>query len=236
MRGIKYYYVPTTLLAMVDASIGGKTAVDLTVGKNLIGTFYPPQAIIIDPVLLQTLPSLQFSQGMAEVIKHGLINKALFNWLEKNIQTIQQRDVPTLQQLLVKNVKVKKMIVESDPEEHQLRMQLNLGHTFGHAIEQLSNYTVSHGEAVAIGLVYAAQYAQLPQINRLEKLLLHFNLPIALEQPFSPQAMVTVMATDKKNQEEYITLVLPKQIGDIEMNTHITKAQLLRFLRHYHQA
>ncbi len=235
MRGIPFYQVPTTLLAMVDASVGGKTGVDLKVGKNLVGTFTQPEAVIIDPTYLVDLPEDQFNNGMAEVIKHGVLDKSLFEWLEKNKQKINGRDIKTLQTLLVKNVQIKKAVVEKDEKEAGIRMLLNLGHTFGHAVEQLSNYTIPHGEAVAIGLVYASNYTKMPEQERLIDLLHYFNLPSHLEKPYSASAMAKAMLSDKKHRGSKIVLVLPNKIGQVRINTSVTVKQMQTFLTKVHK-
>lgn len=239
MRGIPVYQVPTTLLAMVDASVGGKTGVDSALGKNLIGTFHQPEAVIIDPLVLTKLPLKEFNNGMAEVVKHGVLDASLFTWLESNVKNIQQRDVKILETLLVKNVRLKKAIVEQDEKESDVRMLLNLGHTFGHAIEYLSGYTIPHGQAVAIGLVYSAYFANMPEVNRLVELLQAFNLPTRLETrdlktQYSGSAMVKVMKTDKKNQAGGITLVLPRELGKIHIHSKTSPTSIERFLNKYH--
>ncbi len=234
MRGIPVYHVPTTLLAMVDSSVGGKTGVDSRLGKNLIGTFHQPDAVIMDPVFLKKLPSEEFSNGMAEVIKHGVLDASLFTWLERNTAAIQKRDIKTLETMLAKNVKIKKAIVEADEKESDIRMLLNLGHTFGHAIEHLSKYTIPHGQAVAIGLVYAASFSKMPEIDRLIDLLLAFNLPTRVDTPYPAAAMVKSMQTDKKNLGRAITLILPQALGQIHIHQKTTPKTILRFLQQYH--
>lgn len=234
MRGIPVYHVPTTLLAMVDSSVGGKTGVDSSLGKNLIGTFHQPNAVIMDPIFLQKLPEAEFSNGMAEVVKHGLLEASLFSWLERNVSAIQQRDVKILETLLVKNIRIKKAIVEADEKESDVRMLLNLGHTFGHAIEHLSKYQIPHGQAIAIGLVYAAEFSKMPERDRLIDLLLAFNLPTHLETPYPAAAMVKSMQADKKNLGRNITLILPKAIGTTHIHQNTSPKTILRFLQQYH--
>lgn len=235
MRGIPVYHVPTTLLAMVDSSVGGKTGVDSALGKNLIGTFHQPNAVIMDPIFLQKLPEAEFSNGMAEVVKHGVLEASLFTWLERNAHAIQQRDLKTLETLVVKNIRIKKAIVEADEKESDVRMLLNLGHTFGHAIEHLSKYQIPHGQAVAIGLVYAAAFSKMPELERLMELLLAFNLPTHLETPYSAAAMVKSMQSDKKNLGRNVTLILPKAIGTIHIHQNTSPKTILRFLQQYHE-
>ncbi|MBI2415670.1 MAG: 3-dehydroquinate synthase [Candidatus Kerfeldbacteria bacterium] len=234
MRGVPYYHVPTTLLAMVDSSIGGKTGVDLSLGKNLIGTTYQPMAVISDPRFLLTLSAEQFSNGLAEVIKHAVLEPSLLSWIEQHRSQIQRRHLPTLQQLISRNVEIKAAIVAADEHETLQRMLLNLGHTFGHAFEKLSRYTIPHGQAVAIGLMYAMSYTAMPQHQRVAKLLQQFDLPIRLPRPYSPRAIVQAMHHDKKHRGNYITLVVPLQLGHVRIDQTVTPAHLLRFLQHYH--
>lgn len=231
MRGIPVYQVPTTLLAMVDASVGGKTGVDLKAGKNLVGTFHQPEAVVIDPTVLLALPEEEFINGMGEVIKHGLLDKKLFVWLERNRDKIRQRDLPTLQRMLIMNVKIKQAVVEADEKEAGTRMLLNLGHTFGHAIEKLSAYSIPHGQAVAIGLIYAALYSKFPDLDRLIDLLHYFKLPSHLEKPFAPEQMIRAMQNDKKNRGNNITLVLPQALGEIHIHRTATASSIRSFLK-----
>lgn len=233
MRGIPFYQVPTSLLAMVDASVGGKTAVDLPSGKNLVGAFHQPEAVIIDPTVLQDLPNDQFRNGMGEVVKHGVLNATLFRWLERNADAINQRDVDVLTTMLAKNIKLKASIIAKDEKEQGIRMLVNLGHTFGHALEQLSEYTVPHGEAVAMGMMYAAHYVKMPDLDRIEQLLYSFGLPSRLEDPFTAKQMVKVMQADKKNKGHKITLVLPHAIGDVRIKKNVTSKQIETFLCTY---
>lgn len=237
MRGVSYYQVPTTLLAMVDSSIGGKTGVDLPSGKNLIGTFYPPTAVVVDSTWLKTLPAAEFSNGMAEVIKHGVLNKDLFVWLEHHVSKIKRRDLTTLQTMIRLNVQIKTAIVKKDEREQGERMLLNLGHTFGHAFEKLSYYQLPHGQAVAIGLAYATAYAQTPERNRILALLNEFGLPTSLAKPFTPRQIVQTMLADKKHRGSTITLVLPAALGDIHIHRGIKPQQIEQFIRQYqHEA
>lgn len=235
MRGVKLYHIPTTLLAMVDSSIGGKTGVDLSVGKNLVGTFYQPEAVIIDPGFLLTLPDEQFSCGMAEVIKHGVLEPSLFAWLEQHAQLIQARHLPTLQTMIARSAAIKTAIVETDEREAGQRMLLNLGHSFAHAFEQLSHYTLPHGEAVAIGLAYASAYAGMPERNRLLALLSEFGLPTTLPKTLhpSPSTLVHAIQADKKNRSGKLTLVLPIKLGEVQIESGVSPKQVEQFLRSY---
>lgn len=236
MRGIQFYLLPTTLLAMVDSSIGGKTGVDLAAGKNLIGTFYQPQAVVVEPSFLKTLPRTEFSNGMAEVIKHGVLDKQLFLWLEKNTNRIKQRDQTVLKKMISMNVRIKTAIVQKDEREREERMLLNLGHTFGHAFEKLSDYRLPHGQAVAIGLAYATAYAKMPERNRVLALLTEFGLPTSLVKPFSSRAIVQTMLTDKKHRQSTITLILPVRLGEVHIHRDIAPRTIEQFIHRYHEA
>lgn len=257
MRGVPLYHIPTTLLAMVDSSLGGKTGVDLVAGKNLVGTIYQPQAVIMDPQFIIDLPDEQFRNGMGEIVKHGVIDGTLFKWLEKNSDAIIRRDKTCIAEMISKNVRIKARIVSADEREAGQRMMLNLGHTFGHAIEKLSKYSIPHGEAVAIGLQYAVQYAeqtrthkvrtsQVPSnqartsqlgidVDRVSALLHTFGLPTQLTTPFAPKEMVQAMMSDKKNRAQHITLILPRALGDIHIQSGISPKKIERFLQTYAQ-
>lgn len=235
MRGIQFYLLPTTLLALVDSSIGGKTGVDLPGGKNLVGTFYPPVAIVVNPTFLKTLPAAEFSNGMAEVIKHGVLDPKLFRWLEHNTRAIKQRKPNVLQTMVKMNVAIKTAIVEKDQHEQHERMLLNLGHTFGHAFELLSDYTLPHGQAVAIGLAYATAYSQMPERNRVLALLNEFGLPTNLPKPYPAKTIIQAMLADKKHRGNRITLVLPERLGQIHIERNVTVRQMAAFLDRYQQ-
>ena len=186
LRGVRYIQIPTTLLAQVDSSIGGKVGVNHELGKNLIGAFYQPQSVLIDPQSLSTLPSKEFAAGMAEVIKYGIIYDAdFFSWLEHNKQAIQNQNPDALSHMIATCCQIKADIVNQDEKEHGIRALLNLGHTFGHAIEAEMGYgTWLHGEAVATGMVLASELAltrkqmQASELRRVEELLAFFLLPI----------------------------------------------------------
>ncbi|MBI5755090.1 3-dehydroquinate synthase [Candidatus Peregrinibacteria bacterium] len=153
MRGIPFIQIPTTLLAMVDASIGGKTGVNMPSGKNMIGAFYQPKQVIIDPKFLQTLSDNEYRNGLAEIVKHAVIFDAeFFNFLENNVKKILNRDLSTLNKIIIQSCKIKVKIVEKDEKEKNVRILLNYGHTFGHALEQMFHYKISHGLCVAEGM------------------------------------------------------------------------------------
>ena len=183
-RGIPYIQIPTTIVAQVDSSIGGKTAIDVPHGKNLIGAFYQPTMVIIDPEVLKTLPENEYISGMAEVIKHAIIYDVnLFKILKENLTHIKQRNLPILSEIIARNCEIKKSVVEQDEKEMNLRKILNFGHTIGHAIEKLLNYQSLHGECVALGMIAESQISSkmgyLPEKDYIEiKDLIHkINLP-----------------------------------------------------------
>ena len=233
MRGVKLVQVPTTLLAMVDSSIGGKNGVDLVSGKNLVGTFYPATEIVRDPKLLLTLPDAEFSNGMGEVVKHGVLDTSLFTWLEKNVDNINQRHLPTLKKMIQLNVELKEGIVGHDPKEHMKRMLLNLGHTFGHAFEKLSDYQLPHGQAVAIGLAYASAFSEMPERARVLNLLHEFGLPTSFTKAYPSKAIVQAMQHDKKNRSGKITLVLPIKLGEVVIDQGYTPKIIEQWLKQY---
>ena len=229
LRGVPFVQIPTTLLAMVDAGVGGKTGVDLPQGKNLVGAFKQPELVVIDPQVLKTLPPAEFTAGMAEVIKHGIIDAPdLFAALEK-----QSNNAPTPYSLLPTpllrdaiNVKVR--VVQQDPFEQGRRAVLNLGHTFGHAFEQLANFNMRHGEGVAIGLVCAARlsarlgYCSAETVERITDLLAQVNLPV--QPPAYPPADIwAAMFTDKKRTGNTLRFILPRAIGDVDIFTDVQR-------------
>ncbi len=220
MRGIDWIAIPTTLLAMVDASIGGKTGFDLPEGKNLIGSFHPPKLVLADPSLLLTLSDRDLRSGMAEVVKHGIIaDPELFalcsngmDWVKNNLEDVVKRAMA---------VKIK--IIEEDPYEKGIRAALNLGHTVGHAVELVSGFKLSHGEAVAIGMVAEARYAvQIGAAVRgldeaIESTLSHLGLPTRIPEEFSREEIIRVMRVDKKRNAKSIRFALPVEIGKVEL-------------------
>ena len=211
LRGIRYVQLPTTLLAAVDSSVGGKTAIDLAAGKNLAGAFHQPAAVFCDPTLLSTLPAETFSDGCAEVVKYALLDgEPLRTLLADPAKVDWERVVAAC-------VAVKRDLVEKDEHDLGERMLLNLGHTFGHAVEQASALTVTHGKAVAIGMVAASRLAaalglcgaSLPA--EVAELLTRYGLPV--ESPYPPSRLLPAMGTDKKRAGQVLRLVLPERFG-----------------------
>ncbi|UTW45180.1 3-dehydroquinate synthase [bacterium SCSIO 12696] len=220
-RGVNFIQVPTTLLAQVDSSVGGKTAVNHPIGKNMIGAFYQPQAVIADTHVLTTLPERELQAGMAEVIKYGAINDELFfRWLEDNRELLRSGDGDAMAYAIECSCRNKAEIVSQDEREGGIRALLNFGHTFGHAIEAAGNYRQwLHGEAVAAGMIMAADlsvrlgWLQPRGLERLRQLTEGFNLPLEAPSQFSAQQLLDLMAVDKKAQDSGLRLVLLKAIG-----------------------
>jgi len=227
MRGVRFAQVPTTLLAMVDASTGGKTGVDLPQGKNLIGAFKQPAWVIIDPAVLATLPSDEIRCGLAEVIKHAIIGDPhLFAELEAKGGVLSSWQEKRGAAWIARALKVKIQVVEQDPFEQGRRAVLNLGHTVGHALEKLSGFSLRHGEAVSIGMVAAARIARElgwadPSLaERIEAALAAWGLPVRCP-PFDTDAICKALANEKKKQGRALRWVLPRAIGDVELAEHV---------------
>jgi len=221
LRGVPFVQLPTTLLSQVDSSVGGKTAVNHPLGKNLIGAFYQPKGVLIDVATLQTLEAREFASGMAEVIKYGVIrDRRFFSWLDDSVDALQNLDGSSLIHVVEKSCQIKADIVENDEKESHLRAILNFGHTFGHAIENLSGYgEVKHGEAVSIGMLVASRislkrgYCTGEDVAALSGLLRKFKLPITVPE-FSLDAYLEAMGRDKKVTSGKLRLVLNVGIGD----------------------
>jgi 3-dehydroquinate synthetase len=223
MRGMPFVQVPTTLLAMVDASVGGKTGVDLPQGKNLMGIFKQPLSVIMDTQVLDTLPDAELRSGMAETIKHAVIaEEKLFGELEQNTKKLFWWRGQRGHAWLVRSLKVKIAVVKEDPFEQDTRAVLNLGHTIGHALEKMSGYTLRHGEAVSIGLAVEAQVASrlglagaaLP--HRIEALLDAWGLPVRCP-PYRTSSILKAAAFDKKKRGSRMRWALPIRIGEVRI-------------------
>jgi len=221
-RGVPFIQVPTTLLSQVDSSVGGKTGINHPLGKNMIGAFYQPQAVIIDISTLSTLPDRELSAGIAEVIKYGILgDAAFFTWLEQNMDKLLSRDAETLSYAIARSCQDKADIVAADEREKGQRALLNLGHTFGHAIETGMGYGVwLHGEAVACGMVMAAQLSQRQgwidqeSVERIRTLINRANLPTQAPEEITSEQFMNLMAVDKKVIDGQLRLVLLKSIGE----------------------
>jgi 3-dehydroquinate synthase len=234
-RGMPFIQIPTTLLSQVDSSVGGKTAVNHPLGKNMIGAFYQPKAVFIDTSSLLTLPEREFSAGMAEVIKYGIIyDAAFFVWLENNQNLIKNKDRDVLQYMIARCCEIKAEIVAIDERESGLRALLNLGHTFGHAIEAEQGYgNWLHGEAVATGIVLASQVAtkmewlEVSESRRIESLITSFDLPITAPTDMNYACFMRHMRHDKKVQSGKLNFVIPSKIGQAKVTSQVSE-EILR--------
>jgi 3-dehydroquinate synthase len=220
MRGVPYVQVPTTLLAMVDSSIGGKTAVDHGRLKNVVGAFYQPKLVMADIDTLKTLPQAEISNGMAEVIKHAAIkDKDFFDFLANNIRKIKGLDTKVLEEIVVRSARIKASVVAVDEKEAGLRAILNYGHTIGHAVEIVSGFQMKHGQAVAIGMVAEAKISHKmgildsSAVARLEKIVKDAGLPAQVPQ-YNRKKILQAMGHDKKVRQGRVTFVLLKSIGE----------------------
>ena len=232
LRGIGLVQVPTTLLSMVDASVGGKTGVNHATGKNLIGSFHQPTLVLIDPEVLRTLPPRELRSGLAECIKHEIIRDAAgLASLERNIRRATEVDVDYLADLIAHNVAIKARVVEADPFEKNERAHLNFGHTFGHAIETVSNYSYAHGECVALGMVAASRLAMKlgmideASVRRIVNLIAAAGLPTGGMELDTAQ-VVEAMAFDKKVKSGKIRFVLPDRIGHVVVRDDVPLDQV----------
>ncbi len=221
-RGVPFLSIPTSLVGMIDASIGGKTGVNTPFGKNLIGTIYSPEAIFIDLSILQTLPDKQMREGAAEIIKYGLIfNSLLFDMFIDDFNLWDQRDFPFLKKLIYESCLVKKKVIQTDLKEKGMRRSLNFGHTIGHAIETLEEYRLSHGEAIAIGLIVESYISMhLKKIKEYEfdqiyNLMKNVGFLLKISQQVTSHAMLKVMKRDKKNKGDSIRCVVLDGIGKV---------------------
>jgi len=240
MRGVKFIQIPTTLLSQVDSSVGGKTGINHALGKNMIGAFYQPQCVIADVGLLKTLPDRELSAGLAEVIKYGLIrDAAFFVWLEKTMPSLINKDPSSLIEAVIRSCENKADVVAQDEFESSkgIRATLNLGHTFGHAIEHAMGYgNWLHGEAVAAGMVMAAflsqelRWLKPDDFDRTKQLIANANLPI--NPPDIPvDQFMGLMQSDKKSQRGRIHLILQKTIGEAILTSDYPEAALRKTLQ-----
>jgi len=236
-RGVRYIQVPTTLLAQVDSSVGGKTAINHPLGKNMIGAFHQPRLVLADTDTLKTLPERELRSGLAEVIKHGLIRDAgFFTWIEANIERLLARDAEALEHAVLRSVEIKADIVAKDEREDGLRKVLNFGHTFGHAIETGLGYGAwLHGEAVAAGMVMATDlsrqlgYLSEADVARIRSLLQRAGLPTTAKG-IAPARMQQLMSVDKKVKEGRMHFVLLERLGAATLRDDVPPAALDRML------
>ncbi len=240
-RGIDYIQIPTTVLAQVDSSVGGKTGVNHAAGKNMIGAFHQPRAVIADIGVLGTLNNREVSAGLAEVVKYGLIrDEKFFDWLEENIEQLLNRELEALAYIIEQSCKNKAAVVAEDERESGLRAILNLGHTFGHAIETGIGYGEwLHGEAIALGMLMAADLSHRQGwiteevIERIKQMLVKLNLPVALPDDLDPGKMRELMSVDKKAKDGVLFLILLKGIGEAIVTDEFDEDLLMETLHHF---
>jgi 3-dehydroquinate synthase len=237
MRGMNFVQVPTTLLAQVDASIGGKTAIDHPRAKNLIGAFYQPRLVLVDPAVLTTLPDREFRSGLAEVIKHGIVlDAAYFRDLEDSVPALLARDLPTLERVVAGSCRLKAQVVERDEQEAELRWVLNYGHTIGHALEAATKFSRwAHGEAVALGIAAESRLAERLGLaapttrDRQVRLLRAVGLPVA-DLGAEPAAVIEALSRDKKARDGRVPFVLAPEIGRFQLVFDVPPADILATL------
>jgi 3-dehydroquinate synthase len=235
MRGIPVIQVPTTLLAQVDASIGGKTGVNLRYGKNLIGSFHQPLAVVIDPDVLSTLPEREYRAGLFEVIKCGVIrDQQLFKLLENRADAVRSQCAEAVDELISAAVRIKAEVVSADERESDLRRILNFGHTIGHAIESETEYVrFLHGEAIAWGMLAAAQIAELcrmlsaEEANRIKKAICRYG-PLPPANDLDPDSLIARLTSDKKTLQGKVHFVLPVAVGEVKIVSGIETATIRR--------
>lgn len=244
LRGVNFIQIPTTLLAQVDSSVGGKVAVNTKYGKNLLGAFYQPKMVLIDPNTLKTLPKKQIKSGLGEVVKYAYIEKNASLDFDENATFLEYLLNNSLEEnfeyIIAKSVKIKANVVSKDEKESNLRQILNLGHTFAHPIEKISNFKITHGEAVAIGLMNAFELSyKLNLINekcrsKALSLLKKFELGQKLSKKFSPDKMFDLMKSDKKVQNSKINFVLPISEVEVSMKSDIDELLIKEILLSSH--
>ncbi len=238
MRGIDFIQMPTTLLAMVDSSVGGKTGVNLPAGKNLVGAFHQPRAVMADTDTLASLPEREYRAGLAEVVKGAAIgDAAFFAWLEQYAAALNAREAIPLTEAIARKVRYKAGVVARDETEQGERALLNLGHTFGHALETAGKYSVLlHGEGVSIGMLLAAQLSERLGLSeeidtlRLRRLLIALGLPTAIPAGMDPQQLLALMRLDKKNLAGTLRLILWRGIGRAEIVSGVDEGEVLAVL------
>lgn len=238
LRGIDFIQIPTSLLAQVDSSIGGKTGIDFKGYKNMIGAFYQPKVVIINTSTLKTLPKLEFTSGMAEIIKHALIKDLNFmNWLEEHNESVQQLNQHDLKTMIYKSDIIKKEIVELDEKEDNIRALLNFGHTIGHAIEKIKLFSLTHGQCVSIGMVASAYISFLRgyinefDLKRIESILRAYNLPTRTADINSKQIIETTKS-DKKVRAHVLHFILLNTIGKADIYTDIIDEELFKAIEY----
>ncbi|MEN6372049.1 MAG: 3-dehydroquinate synthase [Armatimonadota bacterium] len=234
LRGIDFINIPTTLLAQVDASIGGKVGVNLIEGKNLVGAFHQPRRVLIDPDLIATLPYPELASGLAEIIKHGIIaDQEMFYFIRSRTDAIRGMESDTLENVIVRSCEIKADIVSKDEKESGLRAVLNYGHTVGHGIEAATGYSrYTHGEAVSIGMVTAALISETAGLaargiaEEIAETLQYFSLPVLLDADVDLDKVIAAMKYDKKSVSRKLKFILPKRIGKVIITDSVTEADI----------
>lgn len=234
LRGISFIQVPTTLLSQVDSSIGGKTGVDFLQYKNMVGAFYMPRMVYINTKVLHSLPQVQFQSGMGEVIKHGLIkDKAYFQWLKENRNAICSLEDKAMEHLIFESCNIKKMVVEEDPKEQGIRAHLNFGHTLGHAIEKMSDFSLYHGQCVSVGMNGAAFLSMKnhglsqDEYEDIFSTLTSYGLPVTVKNYSKPELLSTTKS-DKKMEAGHIKFVVLDSLGNAVIDNTYTDEDLLQ--------
>lgn len=233
LRGVDFIQVPTTLLAQVDSSIGGKTGVDFDSYKNMVGAFHQPKLVYMNLRTLDTLNAEQFACGMAEILKHGLLRDAsYYQWLEEHRKAIQEKQIEVLQEMIFRSCRIKADVVEQDPTEKGVRALLNLGHTIGHAIEKKMDFQMLHGQCVALGCVAAAclsmrrGWLDNADLKRIQKTNGLFGLPARLETGLPTKELMEATKKDKKMSHGQIRFILLRQIGEAVVDNTVTEEEL----------
>lgn len=235
LRGIDFIQLPTSLLAQVDSSIGGKTGVDFEAYKNMIGAFYQPKLVYMNVTALLTLPQREYYSGMGEIIKHGLIkDKQYYQWLLFHIHLIKERDLSILEEMIEKSCQIKRAVVEKDPKEKGERALLNFGHTLGHAVEKLMNFTLLHGECVALGIVAASYLSykrngiSIEELKEIEQVFCDLSMPVRLKktETLTENAIVEVSKSDKKMEQGIIKFILMRECGNAYIDKTVTEEEM----------
>ncbi|HOO28664.1 MAG TPA: 3-dehydroquinate synthase [Lachnospiraceae bacterium] len=236
LRGVDFFQLPTTLLSQVDSSIGGKTGVDFDQFKNMVGAFKMPKLVFINTDTLKTLPARQFASGMAEVLKAGLIRDSIFyEWLITNFMEINEKDPAIMEELISRSCGIKRTVVEKDPLEQNERALLNFGHTLGHAIEKYKDFSLLHGECVALGAVAAAYISWKKELLSMEEyyeirdMFVPFRLPISVDHILADE-IVALTKSDKKAEGDHIKFILLKKIGKAFISKDVTEEEMLAAL------
>lgn len=238
LRGIQFVQLPTSLLAMVDSSIGGKTGVDFQAYKNMIGAFHQPAAVYMNLTTLYSLSDNQYNSGLGEIIKHGLIkDSSYYTWLKENVEGIKGRESNALKEMVYRSCKIKQEVVEKDPTELGERALLNFGHTVGHAVEKLMDFKLLHGECVAVGMV-AASYLSYKkngitrkELEDIKEVIKAFELPTSVKE-LDPQEVFRVTTHDKKMEGDKIKFILLKKIGEAYIDIDVTQEEILESIQY----